>query len=498
MKLEVQPREDHQVKIIAEFDQEEFENYFRRAARKVSRETRIPGFRPGKAPLDVVRRLVGDESLKQQAIEDLVDEQYSKVLDEAKINPGGSGALEEIISIDPPKLAFIVPLEPEVTLGDYKTVRKEYTAPVVTDGEIEDYLKRLRMNYSTAEPVERAAEKGDLVYVKFGGKLVSPAEGEDDNVFPERPAQFIVDDDTIEGSEWPFPGFTKELAGLKADDEKTVRHTFGEDEKDEALRGKEVEFSVQVQSVKSITLPILDDDFAKTLGQFETVDELRKTIKEQMQASKLEDYENTYFTDLIDQIVAVSTIKYPPQVVEHEVEHMLEHLSEDLSRQGMEMATYFKMIGKDKDAFVAEEVRPSAVKRLERSLIIEQIARDEDMKLEEADYNMAINETIQALSAMPQEGKKGKPKFDQNTINNMTMNVLNRRMNQMVLERIKAIGTGEADKVAETPAAAEETVTEAPVEETAAAEVKAPAKKPAKPRKKKAATEEPPSPDAEG
>ncbi len=495
MKLEVQPREDHQVKIIAEFDQEEFENYFRRAARKVSRETRIPGFRPGKAPVDVVRRLVGDESLNQQALEDLVDEQYSKILDEAKINPGGAGALDEIIATNPPKLAFIIPLEPEVTLGDYKSIRKEYTPPEISDAEVEDYIKRLRLNYSTAEPVERAAEKGDLVYAKFSGKLASPAEGEDENVFPERPAQFIVSDETIEGSEWPFPGFTDVFAGMSANDEKTVRHTFSEDEKDEALRGKEVDILVQVQSVKSIKLPEMDDDFAKTVGQFETVDELRSALKDQMGQSKKDEYDDSYYTSVIDDIITGSTIKYAPQMVDHEVEHMLEHLSEDLGRQGMEMNTYFKMIGKDKDAFVAEEVRPSAIKRLERSLIIEQISRDEELKLAESDYNLAISETIQAMQSMPQQGKKGKPKFDQNIINNMTMNSLNRRMNQMVLERIKAIGTGEAEKAAaeqpvvETVAAAE--TTEEP------AEVKAPAKKTAKPRKKKAAAEESESSESE-
>lgn len=477
LKIEVEPREDHQVKVTAEFTQEEFENYFNRAARKASRQTRIPGFRPGKAPIDVVRRIVGDEVIKQQAIEDLVDEQYPKVIDEAKINPGGTGALEEIVSIEPPKLVFVIPLEPEVKLGAYKDLRKEYSLDDISETEIEDYLKRLRMNYSTAEPVERAAEKGDLVYVKFSGKLTQPTEGEDENVFPERPAQFIASDDTIEGKEWPFPGFTDSLVGAKADDVKTITHTYGEDEKDEALRGKEVLFTVVVQSIKSVQLPDMDDDFAKTVGQFETVDDLRNTIKEQLTYSKTEEYENEYFTGLIDQIIADSSIKYPPHLLEHEIEHMIEHLESDLSRQGLEMDTYFKMIGKEKDKFIDEEIRPSAIKRLERSLVIEQIARDEEIKLGEEDYNLAINETMQALQSMPQP-KKSKQKIDKDTINSMTMNALNRRMNQIVLNRLKAIGTGEAEKAAEVVAEPDEKET-----------VEATPKKAVKPRKPKAAVE---------
>ena len=198
-----------------------------------------------------------------------------------------------------------------------------------------------------------------------------------------------------------------------------------------------------------------------------------------MTYSKTEEYEDEYFTGLIDQIIADSSIKYPPQLLDHEIEHMIEHFESDLSRQGLEVNTYFKMIGKDKDQFIDEEIRPSAIKRLKRSLVIEQLAHDEEIKLGEEDYNIAINDALQTLQSMPQP-KKSKQKIDKDTVNSLTMNALNRRMNQVVLTRLKAIGTGEA--AAElVEKAAEAAIEPAEIETTEAAPKKA-----AKPRKPKA------------
>ena len=143
MKIETQPLEDRQVKIIAEFDTETLEDYSRRAARKLSRETRVPGFRPGKAPIDLIRRMIGEEAIQQPAVAMIVDDHYAKVLAEANVEPSGPGTLEEVISLDPPKFAFVVPLRPEVKLGDYHSIRLPYEPPTVSDVEIDAFFKRM-------------------------------------------------------------------------------------------------------------------------------------------------------------------------------------------------------------------------------------------------------------------------------------------------------------------------------------------------------------------
>lgn len=462
MKLDIQPLEDHQVKVIAELEPAVLEEFMRRAARKISRETRIPGFRPGKAPYDMVRRHVGEEALQQQALENLIDEYYPKIIEEAKVKPGAMGSLEEIISIDPPKFAFIIPLEPEIELGAYKDIRLDYKDELVTEEEITDFIQRLRTNYSTAEPVERPAENGDLVYVKFNGKLTDPVEGEDPLPFPERPAQFIIGNDVIQNRDWPYPGFNETLLGLSAGDEKVTRYTFSADDADPALKGKEVEFTVNVESVKAVHLPELNDEFAQSVGQFESVEELTKAVREQLEINKKADVDDKYYTELIDKVIEGATIKYPPQVLEHEVEHLLEHLKEDLAQQGLEMEAYFKMIDTDSEKYIEENVRPAARKRIARSLVLDELAHAEAVKLEQSDYDEAISATVSQLQTQ-YKPRKAKEKVNQDMVNNMTMNELTRKFNQKVLERMKAIATGRGDEPAGEVGEGEPAAEEQPV-----------------------------------
>ncbi len=195
--------------------------------------------------------------------------------------------MKEIVSYQSPQFSFINPLETEIYPGAYKDVRLDYKEEPVTDDEVNDFIQRLRTNYSTAEPVERPAENGDLVYVKFSGKLTHPAEGEDPLPFPERPAQFIIGNDVVQNRDWPYPGFNDSLLGLSAGDEKVTSYTFPEDETDPALKGKEVEFTVNVQSVKAVRLPELDAEFAQSVGQFESVEDLTKAVREQLEINQL-------------------------------------------------------------------------------------------------------------------------------------------------------------------------------------------------------------------
>ncbi len=451
MKLEVQPRDDHQVSVTAEFESTVLEEFKRRAARKISRETRIPGFRPGKAPFDVVRRMVGDEALIEQAIEELIDEYYPKILEEANINPGASGSLEKVVNLDPPTFSFIVPLEPEVDLGNYTEVRLDYQAEAVEENEVTAFIKRLQTNYSTAEPVDRPAQAGDLVYIKLSGRLTQPAQDEDEMVFPERPAQFIVDSDLLDNRNFPFPGFAENLIGLNENDTLSLTHTYAQDEEEEeTLRGKEVEFTLTVQSVKALTLPELNDEFAQNMGQFETFADLKKAAHEQLESNKKEAADDKFFSQLFDQLLSRATIKYPPQVLEHEVEHLLEEFKEDLSNQGLEMDTYFKVTKKDREAFLKEEIEPAARRRLERSLLMEKFARIENIKLDESSYQQVVEDTVRDVQSIPVPKKPSK--VEQNKVaQNVLMYNMNRRFNQMVLDRMKAIATGQADKVEQQP-----------------------------------------------
>ncbi len=451
MKIETTTRDDHQVRIVAEFEPEFMEKFKRQAARKISQEARIPGFRPGKAPYDIVRRLYGEEMIDKEAVELMLDGVYPDVLKEASIEPSGPGNLEEVISYNPPKFAFVVPLMPKIELGDFHAIRKDYIQPEVTEDQVDQVIKNLRGNYSTAEPVERPAQEGDLVSVKITGDLAHPDEGEDVVIFKENSYQMIIGENEFEEDDWPYVGFTRELVGMNNGEEKILSHTYPEDYDDEKLHGKEVSLKASIISVKSLHLPEMNDEFVQTLGDYGDVAGLRKSIRQNLTETNERDYDNNYYSDLIDQVIAISDIKYPPQMLTEEIERVIHSLEHDLQDRKMDLPTYLKTLNKEKDAFIEEDIKPVAKRRLERSLVMDMVASSEHIRLNPEELQHEVEETMQALKTDPEVSKLHGAQA-QNFAQGLTMETATRILNREVMQRLKAIATGQADQPAE-PAA---------------------------------------------
>lgn len=446
MKIETTPRDDHQMTVVAEFEAGSLEKYKRQAARKISESSKIPGFRPGKAPFDIVRRLFGDEAIEKQAVELMVDDVYPEVVKESKVEPAGPGSLEKIVSSEPPKFSFIIPMAPEVKLGDYHKLRKDYTPESVTGEEVESFLKRLQTSFATAEPVERPIAKGDLVYLRLKGTLTKTVEGEDAEVIKEAPMQTIVGENTIQDDTWPYKGFSTELVGLSAKEEKTVKHKFKKDEGSEELRGKEVELHVQVESVKALHLPELDNEFAQSAGNVESMDDLRKSIRERLESGKKDEYDRKFYDELVDELVGISTIKYPPQVLEDEMESVLHSLSDDLAAQKLDFETYLKLINKDQETFLNEQIKPAAAKRLERSLVLDQLSHDEKIELAKEELESEFNKTLYDIQATSDMRELKRKMSNERLANAIAMQAATRLMSKRTLERLKAIAAGEEIK----------------------------------------------------
>ena len=163
MNIEKQYQEDHSVKLVVDVDQEKMNTYKRRAATKISSRSKIPGFRPGKAPYDIVVRTIGEAAITEQAVDLFIDAEYSNILKEADVNPGAAGTLESVESLEPPKLIFRIPLAPEVDLGDYHSVRVPYEWVAPDEKAVESALEELRQMYAATENVDRPIEVGDYV-----------------------------------------------------------------------------------------------------------------------------------------------------------------------------------------------------------------------------------------------------------------------------------------------------------------------------------------------
>jgi trigger factor len=473
LKIETQPRDDHQITIIAEFDLETLERFKHKAARKLSNQVRIPGFRPGKAPYDLILRTVGESAVVEEAVEMLVDDQYPEVLKEANVEPSGSGSLEEVVNLDPPTFRFVVPLRPEVSLGDYHSLRKPYSPEPIEDTDIDRVLKNLLQSYGTTETVDRPAQMGDVVGIKFGAHLANPGEGEKAEIIEDVPEQVLISTYEDGSVEWPYHGFSLELVGLTIGDVKTIRHSFAEEEPAEEFRGKDIEFNLNVTEVKSLTVPELTDEFATTVGPFADLEALRVSIRTELDSNKNRSYTQEYLRELVDEVVEISTVKYPPHLLEEEIHQVIHSFEDQLAKQNMDLEAYLKTKEQTREVFVQEEVKPIAIRRLTRALILDELARQEDIQL---DTDELMNEVTQTLTQMSQYGElkhlpKGVARRD--FTNAVAMDTASRLINEKIMNRLKAIATGEfppaeSEAVAENePVANEEVATEEskPVEE---------------------------------
>ncbi|MCE5209904.1 MAG: trigger factor [Chloroflexi bacterium] len=453
MKIEKEYLDNHQVKVVAEFEPELLENFKRQAARRISREQKIPGFRPGKAPYEIIRRNFGEEAIEQQAIEIMLDDVYPKVLDEAEIKPSGPGALDKISSKNPPIFEFLIPLAPEVKLGDYKTIRLDYHLEPVVDKDVDDVLQNIRSGYGTATPVERAAQEGDLVSIKIKGLLINPGEDEDPEIVKEMTRQVTMEAGSDDRG-WPYADFWKEVLGLSKDDQKTVTHLFGEDAVFSRFANKEIEFQFSVENVKEMNYPEMDDAFATSVGDYKTMQELRDAVFENLEHSRTDEYEQEYMTKIVDQLVEMSEIKYSSNTLDEEVEQVLSSLEQDLGNQNLDIQTYLKYRNLEKEKFIEDEIKPVAIKRLQRSLVLDEAAQKEGIEIGEKELQESVTNTMTQLLNTPGFKKPASNQEMRKLTSLVSYDSASRILNQKIQDRLSLIAKGEYVETAsiETPA----------------------------------------------
>ena len=445
MKIQTTPRDDHQVNLVVEIENDQFERKMHRAARHFSEHAKIPGFRPGKAPYDVVLRYAGEAQVREEAIEILVEEIYPEMLKQENIEPGAMGSLENVMSMDPLTLSFVVPLMPVVEIGDYHSVRVPYELPVVDDKQVKKTLDQYQNYFATLEPVEEPSAVGNVVSLILQGK----AEGE--IVIPERPVQIkITPASADEEDEWPYKGFNRKLVGLQTGDEKTISHKFPEDFPDENVKGKKVEFSFKVQSVKNVIPPVMNEEFFKNFGDYTTEEEFTADIRKRLESDLLADYDANFFSEVINKIRSDSVIKYPPQVLNSEVEELLESFTHELSHQRMDLDAYLKLRKMTKEEFIAQEITPQAIDRLERSLVMREISKLENIVLTDEEMQQGYNEALNDLASTQDLDQLIKKNSKDQLMNAIAMEGASRMLNRRIYAVLKSIATGSYVPAADT------------------------------------------------
>lgn len=461
MKTEKIYTDDHQVKLATEIEGDLVDQFKRKAARKIAQSTRIPGFRPGKAPYNMVLSYVGEDRIFQEAIDLLVEDIYPKLLDSEAIEPWGPGSFDNIASEDPLKLEFTVPLDPETELKGVEELNKAYELKPVTDAEVEEFVMSLRRNYANIVPLDTPAVEGNLVYMTVEAVEKDAEPGKDPVIVKSSPQQTLIP--TLQesnGKEWPFEGFAREFIGRKEGDTFTLEHQYPEDDDNEVFTGKSVVFNINLQSVKTLELPELDEEFLKTSGGFATAEDLYAGVREHLESKSKEEYDDAYYIELVDRLRQSSVIKYPPQMLKQEEEEVLHRIEHDLGHRNLDLDLYLKLRELDRDKFNEEEVKPTAKNRIERSLIMDAITKKYDIKISDEELEKEVTAVVSDLIASGEFGEAQKSLGSKKFSESVSMQAANQALENSIRRKLRELADPEYVIEIKAPEAAENPVEE--------------------------------------
>jgi trigger factor len=386
MKVTTERLEDCQVNVIIEMDAAEIEQKLRKTARTISRDFNVPGYRRGRAPYHTVIRVFGREAVQQEAFDEFGQELYEKALEEVEYDPYQPGELQEV-EWDPFRMTVLLPIRPEVDLGDYRAVRVPYEPEPVTEEQIDEFLVDTQQEHAQWVPVERPAALGDQVVIDAEGRIG------DQVVLSNEAHEMRLDAD----ADHPLPGFHEQIVGVSPGGEKTFTLTYPEDDFEEDVAGKEATFTVALQSVKEEDLPPLDDDLAMMVGDYDTLDELKASVRERMETEAAGRAEAEYLDKVLDAMIEAATrIEYPPAAVDNEADLALDQMGRNLASSGIELDTYLEMLGTTREVY-KQELRPAAEDRLKKRLVLSHVAEQEGLEPEPSAIEDQISQMSEAM-----------------------------------------------------------------------------------------------------
>jgi trigger factor len=376
--------DDSRVRVDVEVPADALESALRSAAADLGREIRVPGFRSGKVPPEVVLRQVGREAVMDEALRRGLPGWYEEAVADAGITTVGDPQLD--LSDLPEKglpLAFTIEVGvvPPAKLGEYKGLEVGRREPSVDPQEVQAELERMRESLASLDTVERAAAQGDFVVVDFLGTVDGePFEGgEARGHLVELGAGRLI------------PGFEEQLEGVSAGDERGVRVTFPEDYQAEHLAGRDAAFEVQIKEVKEKRLPELDDDFAIEAGGFDSLEELRTDLEERIGQADERAIEGEFREAAVDAAVAASTIEIPHELVHAKAHDMWHRTARRMASQGIDPQQYLTMTGKTEEE-VATEAEPDAEQALKREAVLGEIVKAEGIEVSDEEIAAALRE----------------------------------------------------------------------------------------------------------
>lgn len=401
---------------------------YKKAVKKIADQVNIPGFRKGKAPRAIIEMHYGKEAVKQEAFEIVANKAYSEALDQEKLIPVSDPKVEESTFEEGKdmELTIKVTLKPEPELGEYKGLHVEKKEVEVTDEQVDAQIKDMMGRDAKMVVAEEGAviEKGDFAIIDFAGTVDGePFSGGEGKGYPLEV-----------GSNSFIPGFEDQLVGLSKGDSTDVEVTFPEDYFVKDLAGKEAIFKVNIQDVKRKELPELNDEYVASKTDFKTVEELRANYKERMQKAAEANAKAEYEHELIDLAVANAKFSVPEIMIEDKISQMVDEMKMSLESRKMSLDMYMQYTGLDM-AKIRENQRPVAEENVKTDLVLDAIAKAEDIQVDMADVDAEIAAISAQHGASPEEVKKIIK--GNGTMGLLLANILRRKAAHVVIDSAK-------------------------------------------------------------
>lgn len=408
MSVQVEKLEKNMAKLTIEVSAEELEKAIEKVYQKQKKNISVPGFRKGKVPRAMVEKMYGKEVFYEDAANEVIPAAYEKAYDECGENIVSTPKIEvtQIEAGKPFIFTAEVALKPEVTLGAYKGIEVNKVEAAVSDEEVDAEIEREReRNARSVSVSDRAVQDKDQTVIDFEGFVDGVAfEGGKGENYPL----------TI-GSGAFIPGFEEQLIGKNIGEECDVNVTFPEDYHADNLAGKPAVFKVTVKEIKEKVLPELDDEFAAEVSEFDTLAEYKEDVKKNLTEKREKDVKNAKEDAVVDAIIANATMDIPEAMIETQQRQMVQEFAQNIQMQGLSIDQYFQFTGLTAEKMM-EQVKPQAEKRIKSRLVLEAVAKAENIVASEEDFEeeiakMAEMYKMEADKVKESIGEEGKKQF---------------------------------------------------------------------------------------
>jgi trigger factor len=404
VKVTTQTLENRQVEMVIEVEDERVQQALQHTAKHLAQKINIPGFRKGKAPYPIVLRTVGEPALYEEMLGEVSSQWVEEALKEADLGLYHPVEMSDL-HLKPLSFKVIVPLPPVVELGDYRSLRVPYELPVMPEDELDKVLQDIRERSAVLEPAgEGPAEWGQIAALHITGTTpdnqvlaFSHAADEGDSI------NLRLDEATT----FPVPGFVAQIVGMKVGQEKTFSLPVPDDFEDEALRGQALTFVAKLEDLKTRYVPPLDDALAQTVSNYETLDELRKTLRSGMEQRLRAQADEAYANTCVERLTQAAQVDFPPFMLEEELDKLLKEVDQRLQRQKMSLEELLN-IKKQSEEDYRQEMKPRAAARLKQTLALVKFIETEglaskDGQIDEGVAAKAMDRLVSICKGEPQD-----------------------------------------------------------------------------------------------